>query len=323
MRRAFTLVELLVVMAIITILASILMPILTRARVAAQVASCQHNLHNIGLALAMARSYRRGGWPRMCEEGQSGIGFTTVAGRLTCAGLLPECDVFTCPVSTSVVSAGFVTDSGTGLPVEPPWWPDSEGWPPVWWGGIREPGSAVVTGSRYSVDNGRIHKNSKPGRAILADNLQAEWYPGCGGAHIGQPYVGANHVDDSANVLFVDNAVIEVLPAQQHLAWQVDASRDVWRRGYMQNPRLDIGDDPMLPAESDVLQNAPGGADDHDDMYAIDSDTQANTFYLYSDPDFDMCPLSTTRAQSLDREDANLQPERGFLHYTGWPQAAW
>ncbi len=323
MRKAFTLIELLVVMAIITIMASILMPILTRARVAAQVASCQYNVHNIGLALAMARSSRKGGWPRMREEGQSGIDFTTFAARLTSAGLLSDLEVFTCPVGTKAVAGHFVTDTGTGLPLEPPWWPDSEGWPPVWWGSVRDPGGGVVTGSKYSVDNGRIHKNSKPGRAVLADNLHAEWYPGCGGARIGEPYVGPNHVDDGANVLFVDNAVMEVLPNQPHLAWQVDATRDIWRHGYMQNPRLDVGEDPMLPAESDVLENAPGGANDHDDIYAIDSDTQANTFYLYSDADFDICPLSTTRMQSLDREDASLQPERELLHYTGWPQAAW
>ncbi|HEX4412905.1 MAG TPA: DUF1559 domain-containing protein [Lacipirellulaceae bacterium] len=49
-RGAFTLVELLVVIAIIGILVALLLPAIQAAREAARRASCQNNIHNLGLA---------------------------------------------------------------------------------------------------------------------------------------------------------------------------------------------------------------------------------------------------------------------------------
>ncbi len=62
-RRGFTLIELLVVIGIIGLLASILMPSLSKAREQAKGASCMSNLHNIGLSLAMYQGDHRNFFP--------------------------------------------------------------------------------------------------------------------------------------------------------------------------------------------------------------------------------------------------------------------
>ena len=62
-KRAFTMVELLAVMAIISILAALLLPAINRARGEARIIQCKNNLRQIGMALTNYSSYFDGWMP--------------------------------------------------------------------------------------------------------------------------------------------------------------------------------------------------------------------------------------------------------------------
>lgn len=62
-RQAFTLVELLAVMAIISILAGLLLPAISRARYSARVTQCKNNLRQIGLSVNMYAGFFDGWMP--------------------------------------------------------------------------------------------------------------------------------------------------------------------------------------------------------------------------------------------------------------------
>jgi prepilin-type processing-associated H-X9-DG protein/prepilin-type N-terminal cleavage/methylation domain-containing protein len=68
-RRAFTLIEILIILAIITLLAAILYPVFERAQEAALKSSCQSNLKQIGLAVAQYVSDYDESYPAMAGAG--------------------------------------------------------------------------------------------------------------------------------------------------------------------------------------------------------------------------------------------------------------
>lgn len=62
-RKGFTLIELMIVVAIIAILAAILIPNFLRARAQAQLSGCEGNLKNIATALEMYATDNGGAYP--------------------------------------------------------------------------------------------------------------------------------------------------------------------------------------------------------------------------------------------------------------------
>ena len=76
MKRAFTLIEILVVIAIIAILAAILFPVFARAREGGRRASCQSNLKQIGLGVAQYVGDYDETYPLLEDSGAGGLFLT-------------------------------------------------------------------------------------------------------------------------------------------------------------------------------------------------------------------------------------------------------
>jgi prepilin-type N-terminal cleavage/methylation domain-containing protein len=93
--RAFTLVELLIVMAVIGVLVALLMPVLGLARESARAAQCQNNLRQIGLGLLKTAATAP---PERLKPASL---------MQTLAPVLDDPRIWACPNATEPVSFGF------------------------------------------------------------------------------------------------------------------------------------------------------------------------------------------------------------------------
>ena len=144
-RRAFTLVELLVVIGIIAILIGILLPTLRRARESANKAHCLSNLHQIGIYLQMYQNQYKGQLPIYVLSDPAYLGYfiysgysgttpvndNTGLGLLVPANIAPragseQARIFYCPTAATIATTNHFNYIDPGNPGwNNPW----VGWP--------------------------------------------------------------------------------------------------------------------------------------------------------------------------------------------------
>ncbi len=94
-RQAFTLIELLTVIVIISLLAAMLMPALGKARASARRVACRANLHGTGLAFRMYLDDNRDIMPLAAQTPSIEIDKPSIAQALS--GCLDNLEVLCCP----------------------------------------------------------------------------------------------------------------------------------------------------------------------------------------------------------------------------------
>ena len=200
MRKAFTLIEMLVVIAIIAILAGLLMPALARARKEARKTHCMSNEKQVGLYLAMYKTDNRGRYPSVSFTSVSADG-RAYDSSLSIAVLWPDyadqSELFHCLMTDHQIEITTDMEGGGTLDLD---------------------GNSDTTEYRFSTEvtesndpdyliDPNVPMNARSGRAVYGDAPDLAYlranYSG-GGVFPADNY--ANH-EYGANLLFYDGHV--------------------------------------------------------------------------------------------------------------------
>lgn len=109
-RAGFTLIELLAVIAILGLLMTLAMPLVSRAKASANLRACQSNLHQIAGSLTLwCEDRNKGNWPK-----ENGIKFLLVLVRDGEIGK-KDVEVFRCPGTDDVTNTADDKTPGSGF----------------------------------------------------------------------------------------------------------------------------------------------------------------------------------------------------------------
>lgn len=118
--KGFTLIELMIVIAIIAILAAILVPNFIRARAQGQATACKSNLKNIGTALEMYSTDSSGRFPTTLVSltpnylksipSCPSVGTITYTGSGYTSASIPDAYTVVCNGSTNHTGAGYTAN---------------------------------------------------------------------------------------------------------------------------------------------------------------------------------------------------------------------
>ena len=211
-KRGFTLIEILVTIAIIAILASILFPVFARARENARRASCQSNLKQIGLAITQYTQDYDERFPLVAVNGDASI--TTTKGAAIYPQIIGWADAIQ-PYLKSTQIYQCPSDSGRGVVSGIDAKPYNYGYTDYWYN------------SRLCVDNGSgVNTGLNLSQLAFPANTVSNGDGGGNGASIGMArlttngyvagYFQDNYWASTPGVAFT-TAVFQYSAAQKHL----------------------------------------------------------------------------------------------------------